>query len=56
MGKIKVAIVGCGFVSQARYCEVLAEAVISLKENSELARMMGENGRKYAETEASIEA
>ncbi len=36
--------------------EALAKAVISLKENSELARMMGENGRKYVETEASIEA
>lgn len=36
--------------------EALAKAVISLKENPELARMMGENGRKYVETEASIEA
>ena len=36
--------------------EALAKAVISLKENSNLARMMGENGRKYVETEASIEA
>jgi len=36
--------------------EALAKAVISLKENSNLARMMGENGRKYIETEASIEA
>ena len=36
--------------------EALAEAVINLKENSELARMMGENGRKYVESEASIEA
>jgi len=35
--------------------EALAKAVISLKENSKLARMMGENGRKYVETEASIE-
>jgi colanic acid biosynthesis glycosyl transferase WcaI len=34
----------------------LAEAIIKLKKNSELARMMGENGRKYVETEASIEA
>ena len=36
--------------------EALAKAVIGLKEDSELARMMGENGRKYVETEASIEA
>lgn len=36
--------------------EALAKAVIELKENSKLARMMGENGRKYVETEASIEA
>jgi glycosyltransferase involved in cell wall biosynthesis len=36
--------------------EALAKAVISLKGDSELARMMGENGRKYVESEASIEA
>jgi glycosyltransferase involved in cell wall biosynthesis len=36
--------------------EALAKAVICLKENSELARIMGENGRKYVESEASIEA
>jgi glycosyltransferase involved in cell wall biosynthesis len=35
--------------------KALAEAVISLKEDSELARMLGENGRKYVETEASVE-
>ena len=35
--------------------EALAKAVISLKENPRLARMMGENGRKYVETGASIE-
>jgi glycosyltransferase involved in cell wall biosynthesis len=34
----------------------LSEAVIELKRNSEMARMMGENGRKYVESEASIEA
>jgi glycosyltransferase involved in cell wall biosynthesis len=34
----------------------LAKAVIELKKNSKLARMMGENGRKYVESEASIEA
>lgn len=36
--------------------EALAKAVIELKENPYLARMMGENGRKYVEHEASIEA
>ena len=36
--------------------EALAKAVIELKENPKLARMMGENGRKYVETEASIAA
>ena len=36
--------------------EALAKAVISLKENPKLARIMGENGRKYVKTEASIEA
>lgn len=36
--------------------EALAKATIELKENPSLARMMGENGRKYVETEASVEA
>jgi glycosyltransferase involved in cell wall biosynthesis len=36
--------------------EALAEAVMRLKENPNLARSMGENGRKYVESEASIEA
>ena len=36
--------------------EALAKAVMSLKEDSELARTMGENGRKYVESEASVEA
>jgi colanic acid biosynthesis glycosyl transferase WcaI len=36
--------------------EALAKAVIKLKENPCLARVMGENGRKYVEHEASIEA
>jgi glycosyltransferase involved in cell wall biosynthesis len=35
--------------------EALAKAVIELKENPDLAQMMGENGRKYVETEAFIE-
>jgi glycosyltransferase involved in cell wall biosynthesis len=34
----------------------LAKAVIELKENSRAARVMGENGRKFVEHEASIEA
>jgi glycosyltransferase involved in cell wall biosynthesis len=36
--------------------EAFAKAVIELKENPEQARMMGENGRKYVESNASIEA
>jgi colanic acid biosynthesis glycosyl transferase WcaI len=36
--------------------EALAKAVIELKENPELASMMGENGRKHVEAEASVEA
>jgi glycosyltransferase involved in cell wall biosynthesis len=36
--------------------EALAKAVIELKENPRLAQAMGENGRKYVEHEASIEA
>lgn len=36
--------------------EALAKAVIGLKENPELARIMGGNGRKYVESEASVEA
>jgi len=36
--------------------KALAEAVIGLKEDSQLAQMMGKNGRKCVETEASIEA
>jgi glycosyltransferase involved in cell wall biosynthesis len=36
--------------------EALAKAVLDLKENASAARMMGENGRKYVTSEASIEA
>jgi colanic acid biosynthesis glycosyl transferase WcaI len=36
--------------------EAFAKAVISLKENPKLAQTMGENGRKYVEAEASVEA
>jgi hypothetical protein len=35
--------------------ETLAKTVISLKENSKLAKIMGNNGRKYVEHEAAIE-
>lgn len=35
--------------------EALARGVISLKENSKLAQMMGEDGRKYAENDLSVE-
>jgi len=45
-----------GLVVRPGDCEAFAKAVISLKENPVLAQMMGENGRKYVETEASIEA
>jgi len=33
-----------------------AEAILKLKQNPELSRMLGDNGRKYVESEASIEA
>jgi hypothetical protein len=36
--------------------EDLAKAVMSLKEGSKLARTVGENGRKYVESEAPVEA
>ena len=36
--------------------EAFAKAVIELKENPKLARMMGENGREHVENELSIEA
>ena len=35
--------------------EAFAKAVMCLKENPKLAQTMGENGRKYVETEASLE-
>jgi colanic acid biosynthesis glycosyl transferase WcaI len=34
----------------------LAKAIVNLKENPKLAQSMGENGRKYVECEASLEA
>jgi glycosyltransferase involved in cell wall biosynthesis len=36
--------------------EALAKAVLELKENGRVSQMMGENGRKYVEHEASVEA
>ena len=45
-----------GMVVKPGDYEALAKAVISLRNNSELAQMMGENGRKYVEREASIDA
>jgi len=45
-----------GLVVEPGDYEALAKAVIDLKENPKLARMMGENGKKCVETEASMEA
>jgi glycosyltransferase involved in cell wall biosynthesis len=45
-----------GIVVKPGDYEALAKAVIQLKENPKLAWEMGENGRKYVEKEASIEA
>jgi len=47
---------GSGVVVKPRDYEALAKAVIWLKENPKLALEMGENGRRYVEKEASIEA
>jgi len=51
-----VQMTGSGLVVKPGDYEALAKAVIQLKENPELAWEMGENGRKYVEKEASIEA
>lgn len=45
-----------GLIIYPRDYEALARAVIELKENPSLAKTLGENGRKYVENEASIEA
>ncbi len=45
-----------GLVVDPGDSEALAKAVIDLRENPSLARVMGENGRKYVENEVSIEA
>ena len=45
-----------GIVVKPGDYEALAKAVLELKKNPDLAVMMGENGRKYVEKEASIEA
>jgi colanic acid biosynthesis glycosyl transferase WcaI len=47
---------GSGIVVKPGDHESLARAVIYLMKNPEIAQNMGENGRKYVETEASIEA
>jgi glycosyltransferase involved in cell wall biosynthesis len=51
-----VQITGSGIVVKPGDYEALAKAVMSLKENVKLAWEMAENGRKYVEKEASIEA
>jgi len=51
-----VQMTGSGLVVKPGDYEALAKAVIWLKENPKLAWEMGENGRKYVEREASIEA
>jgi glycosyltransferase involved in cell wall biosynthesis len=45
-----------GLVIDPGDSEALANAIMKLKQNPSLARGMGENGRKYVENEASIEA
>jgi glycosyltransferase involved in cell wall biosynthesis len=45
-----------GFVVKPGDYEALAKAIIWLKENPKLALKIGENGRRYVEKEASIEA
>jgi len=45
-----------GLVVNPGEYSVLAKAVLELKSNADSAREMGENGRKYVESEASIEA
>jgi glycosyltransferase involved in cell wall biosynthesis len=47
---------GSGLVVYPGDYEALAKAVLELKENFAATQMMGENGRKYVEHEASIEA
>jgi len=51
-----VQMTGSGFVVKPGDYEALAKAVIWLKENVKLAWEMAENGRRYVEKEASIEA
>jgi glycosyltransferase involved in cell wall biosynthesis len=47
---------GSGIVVKPGDHEALARAVIYLRKNPEIARNMGENGRKYVENNLSIEA
>jgi colanic acid biosynthesis glycosyl transferase WcaI len=46
----------CGFVVKPGDSEALAKSVIDLRGRPSLARVMGENGRKYVEREASIDS
>jgi glycosyltransferase involved in cell wall biosynthesis len=46
---------GSGIVVKPGDHEALARAIIYLRKNPEIAQNMGENGRKYVETGASIE-
>jgi glycosyltransferase involved in cell wall biosynthesis len=45
-----------GIVVKHGDCKGIAEAVMLLSENPEMAKRLGNNGRKYVEREASIEA
>ncbi len=45
-----------GLVVEPGDCEGFTRAVLELKENPKLAWIMGENGRKWVEAEASIES
>jgi colanic acid biosynthesis glycosyl transferase WcaI len=45
-----------GFTVNPGDYKAIAKAVIELKENPDFAKELGENGRKYVENEASVEA
>ncbi len=46
----------CGFVVEPKDSAKLAEVILKLKEDSDLARKMGESGRNYVSTFLSIES
>ena len=46
---------GCGYCVEAGNARALAEAIRSLMEKPETARVMGKNGRKYAEKQVAKE-